>query len=1272
MPTGRPTETPSVSTEPTHQPSALPSISTKPTQEPSFAPSISTMPTHQPSASPSISTEPTQEPSFALSISTMPSLQLSETPSVSTEPTQLPSFAPSISTQPSIYGSSAPSVSTEPTAAPSLAPSISTMPTDQPSASPSISTQPTQEPSFAPSISTMPTLQPSASPSISTEPTQEPSFAPSISTMPTMQPSAGPSISTEPTQVPSFGPSISTAPSTSHPTDTPSSSPTLLAAISGVIFEDGNNDGQMGTDELRLVNIPVRLYDNEGIVIKETASDADGHYQFDDVFPGDEHTVGVLAGADYQFSDVVVDGGNQMTAFDDETGISPPITLAEGGHRNDVHGGVYLPIQIGNRVWDDLNANGIQDEGEPGLEGVAVTLRDGNGDVVRTVATDSNGFYRFADLKPGTYGVHFALPSGYAFTKTEELLGDIVPIFVDDVDRDANIETGATHLVDVLSGDVDLTLDAGVYPSTYIEGIVWHDLNANGIRETDEPGMEGVTVALYNDGTFLDVALTDSSGNYAFQELAPGQYYGEILPFGDYFLSPANVGAEATDSDFLEDTNQNAPVTLQSGGVSTEQFDAGLWMYASVGDLVFMDTNGDGIQNEDPLIGFPFPVAINLYDGNGQLLQTGQNDDYGFYLFQNLSPGSYEIEFIPEEDEIFSPPFEGNNVDLDSDVNPDTGRAQVTLVSGVANTSVDVGIIAGEFLVCGPQHLNSVEDSNHLPCRASYYPDWIFETQVCTNDGFDPTWMMTNDGPGIYLYRNKEECCENHFWWRTAQCMANEEYKFYRNMEICDTKIDFEDWELNSPADWTDTTLFDTKDECCANLFPYDYSGCMERSPVLFKFEFCLEVNSLFPPIDCQTADIYANVMEQAINDGLGDASDANITRIGDATLMKVDGSTQCGGSLEGQDFINDQTGTTPDLSDVSSNPSTSVCGVITTESYDCTQDDCLNALYDSIVAGLSSYVDSGELTANLQSIATSRLPPVPELQVAEAQPGSLNAFDLLLPTTMSEELGDLRYAKDGGGCIEKWAFTEWETSYDTLQDCCQANFNWDMEACCDNGGGCSLVSDPEPIGPVTTTAAPPKGPVAITAAPPTGSPPTPGPPPPPTTAAPPTDATPPSPTTTVAPPTGPTGSTGAPPTPATTAATTAVTTTADATTPVSSQSKFYATWNSGQLCDAKPESDFEGWEQPFDTLTDCCQEKFSYQLDECCASQGMGGCPGISDVEKPLMYYATWTEGRLCQSKRDFESWEVQFDSLEDCCTGKFSYSYDECCDSEGMGGCD
>ena len=298
--------------------------------------------------------------------------------------------------------------------------------------------------------------------------------------------------------------------------------------------------------------------------------------------------------------------------------------------------------------------------------------------------------------------------------------------------------------------------------------------------------------------------------------------------------------------------------------------------------------------------------------------------------------------------------------------------------------------------------------------------------------------------------------------------MSNEEYKFYRNGEICDTKIDFEDWELNSPADWTDTTLFDTKDKCCTNLFPYDYSGCMERSPVLFKFDFCLEVGSLLPPVDCQTADIYANVMESSINVGLGDSSDANITRVGDATLTKVDGSTECGGSLANQDFINDLTGTTQVLSDVP-DTLTTICGVITTESYDCTDDTCLQDMHDAIVTSLNNYVNTGGFTVNLQMLATTREPPVPSLQVAEGQIGTLTTSNLLLPTTMSEQLGDLMYAKDGEQCVTKTAFATWEIQYSTLQECCLDNFNYKLDECCTTGGGCDDNSETTSTSSTTT-----------------------------------------------------------------------------------------------------------------------------------------------------------------------------------------------------------
>ncbi len=77
------------------------------------------------------------------------------------------------------------------------------------------------------------------------------------------------------------------------------------------------------------------------------------------------------------------------------------------------------PLTIGDFVWHDLNANGIQDEGEPGLNDVTVNLLDGGGNVIDTTATadDANGnpgFYSFTNLVADQpYRVAFELPEGF-------------------------------------------------------------------------------------------------------------------------------------------------------------------------------------------------------------------------------------------------------------------------------------------------------------------------------------------------------------------------------------------------------------------------------------------------------------------------------------------------------------------------------------------------------------------------------------------------------------------------------------------------------------------------------------------------------------------------------------------------------------------------------------------------------------------------------------------------------------------------------------------
>lgn len=88
---------------------------------------------------------------------------------------------------------------------------------------------------------------------------------------------------------------------------------------------------------------------------------------------------------------------------------------------------MYLPVTLGNKVWEDTNGNGIQDTNEPGVDGLEVTLLDANGDEVDTTLTASDGSYWFVGLPPGEYSVQYVLPPDFVFSlaPSNELLGKL-------------------------------------------------------------------------------------------------------------------------------------------------------------------------------------------------------------------------------------------------------------------------------------------------------------------------------------------------------------------------------------------------------------------------------------------------------------------------------------------------------------------------------------------------------------------------------------------------------------------------------------------------------------------------------------------------------------------------------------------------------------------------------------------------------------------------------------------------------------------------------
>ncbi len=89
---------------------------------------------------------------------------------------------------------------------------------------------------------------------------------------------------------------------------------------------------------------------------------------------------------------------------------------------------------IGNRVWLDENENGQQDAWEFGVGGVCVNLYDDIGQLVKTISTDSNGYYSFDVESERQYSLEFVLPDRYRFTTPN--IGD------EDNDSDADPANG--------------------------------------------------------------------------------------------------------------------------------------------------------------------------------------------------------------------------------------------------------------------------------------------------------------------------------------------------------------------------------------------------------------------------------------------------------------------------------------------------------------------------------------------------------------------------------------------------------------------------------------------------------------------------------------------------------------------------------------------------------------------------------------------------------------------------------------------------------------
>ncbi|MDD2669535.1 SdrD B-like domain-containing protein, partial [Zoogloea sp.] len=462
------------------------------------------------------------------------------------------------------------------------------------------------------------------------------------------------------------------------------------ASIGDKVWLDTNKNGVQDTGEAGITGVTVKLLNAAGTVVASATTDANGNYLFKDLVPGD-YSVQVVAPAGYAFTSKDL-GGNDATDSDVDQTTGKTITTTLESGENDLSWDAGLSQQtasIGDKIFYDTNANGIQDAGEAGVQGVVVELRDANWNVLDTRTTDAGGNYRFDDVAAGQYRIdvqEWTLPSGYAFTAANQGTNDAV-------DSDV-INTGGHMDLTVLdAGEVDLSWDAGIVkqPASYGDK-VWLDKNANGVQDAGEAGLAGVTVKLLNSvGSVVSTTTTDTNGNYLFNNLVPGDYSAQVVAPTGYFVSAKDQGGnDAIDSDIDPTTGKTITTTLAAGEADLS-WDAGLYQKASIGDKVWADCNNNGIQDgtEAGVCG----VTVKLLDASGTVVATALTDINGNYQFKDLMPGSYAVQVVAPTGYALTTKDQGTSDAVDSDMDQATGKSVLTtLESGENDLSWDAGL----------------------------------------------------------------------------------------------------------------------------------------------------------------------------------------------------------------------------------------------------------------------------------------------------------------------------------------------------------------------------------------------------------------------------------------------------------------------------------------------------------------------------------------------------------------------------------------------------